>query len=348
MAARAFIAGCEGADVSPDEAAFLRDAAPWGVILFGRNVETPDQVRVLTAQIREALGRDAPIFIDQEGGRVQRFRPPHWHGFAPAADFGRLYAKDREAAEQSVILSHHLMALELAEAGVDCACAPVVDLPQPGADPVIGDRAFGDALDVVVDLARAALDGLALGGCLGVVKHIPGHGRAGADSHTALPVVDTRFEELDQTDFAAFRALADAPMAMTAHVQYSAVDSQACASVSKPVIDQVIRGAIGFDGVLMCDDLSMNALEGDLAQRCGDAIGAGCDVVLHGNGMLHGERLAGGAALRAELEVVAGNVPVLAGEALARADRALAQRRPAVDLDVLAAYDELEELMDLS
>lgn len=345
MVARAFIAGCEGTTVSSDEAAFLRDADPWGIVLFGRNVETPGQVRALTSALRDALGREAPIFIDQEGGRVQRFRPPHWHGFPAAARFGQLYARDPEMAFQAVLLSHHLMALELSEAGVDCACAPVVDVPQADADPVIGDRAFARAAQDVGALALAALDGLSLGGCLGVIKHIPGHGRATADSHTALPVVDTPLDELTQTDFAAFQTVASAPMAMTAHVVYSAVDDGQSATTSRTVIHDVIRTLIGFDGLLMCDDLSMNALSGDLKQRTRDALAAGCDVVLHGNGMLHGERLAGGEALRAELECVAAHVPELSGKPLARANAALAQRRTGVALDVSSAHDELEELL---
>lgn len=345
-APRAFIAGCEGHVLSPDEAAFLREAAPWGVILFGRNIETPDQVRRLTGEIREALGAEAPIFTDQEGGRVQRLRPPHWAGHASAATFAALDAADPERALRAATLSHHLMALELIDVGIDAPCAPVLDVIQPGADPVIGDRAFGGEPARVSALGAAALAGLARGGCLGVVKHMPGHGRADADSHIRLPRVTAALDDLTASDFAPFRALAHAPMAMTAHVVYAAVDEDRPATTSKPVIDTVIRGLIGFDGLLMCDDLSMQALSGDLRQRTRDAIAAGCDVVLHGNGMLQGERLAGGAALRAELEAVAGEAPVLSDRAKQRADAALAQRRTSVGLDVSAARAELKALME--
>ncbi len=347
MAARAFISGCEGLTVSADERAFLREADPWAVILFGRNVRDREQVRALTGELREALGRDAPILIDQEGGRVQRFKPPQWRAYPALASYGEVFGRDPQAATEATRTAHQLMALELSAAGVDVACAPVLDVPVDEADPVIGDRAFSRDPYAVATLGRAALEGLAEGGVLGVIKHIPGHGRATADSHIALPMVETSRAQLEVTDFAPFRALAFAPMAMTAHVLYTAIDDQYPATTSKTMIDEVIRGAIGFDGLLMCDDLSMQALEGDLAARTRNALAAGCDVVMHGNGMLHGERLKDGKALRQELEIVAGHSPELANDALRRADAVIAARPKANQLDESMALAQLRELLAL-
>ncbi|MGE0423230.1 MAG: beta-N-acetylhexosaminidase [Reyranellaceae bacterium] len=282
---RAVIFGCAGTALSADERAFFRDCDPLGFILFARNVETPDQVRRLVASLRDTVGRaDAPVLVDQEGGRVQRLRPPHWRLAPPAAIFGELYASEPAAAMMASRLNGRLIAADLAPLGIDVDCAPVLDLPVPGAHGVIGDRAFATSVQAVVSLGRAQADGLLAGGIIPVMKHLPGHGRARADSHFELPVVDTTRAELERTDFAPFRALADLPWAMTAHVLYRALSSNQPATTSARVVGDVIRGHIGFDGVLVSDDLSMRALGGSLAERARLSLEAGCDVALHCNG----------------------------------------------------------------
>ncbi len=342
---RACILGCEGTSVGVGERDFLREADPWAIILFGRNIQNPEQVRRLTGDLREALGRNALIFVDQEGGRVQRLKPPHWRAAPPAATFGALYASDREAAIEAVRLNHRLMAAELYDVGIDATCAPVLDLPTAAADPVIGDRALSSDPEIVAVLGRAALEGLAAGGVCGVIKHIPGHGRATADSHVALPHVEAPLFTLDHTDFAPFRALADAAlMAMTAHVAFAAVEKDQPATASRAVFTSVIRGAIGFDGLVMGDDLSMAALHGGLEARVRASLDAGCDVVMHGNGRLQGERETG-SALRAELETVAAASAVLAGDALARAQKAQAARRVPEPFDPKAGLARLNALL---
>jgi beta-N-acetylhexosaminidase len=322
----------------PDEAAFFRELSPWGFILFARNIESRDQTRRLIDDLRAAVDdADALVFVDQEGGRVQRLRPPLAARRRPAELFGALYARDPDQAVEAVKLNHRLLAHELADFGFDADCAPCVDLRHKGAHDIIGDRAFGEDPSLVAALGRAAVDGLLAGGVAPVVKHIPGHGRAKADSHLELPVVDTPVDVLEETDFAPFRALADAPMAMTAHVTYSAVDPDHCATVSHRVIETVIRGFIGFDGLLMSDDLSMKALGGTLADRARRSIEAGCDVTLHGNGALVGEPVRD---LAAELRAVAEASPELAGRAAERAAeaRAVARRVQSFDADAAEAH----------
>ncbi|MCG8441019.1 MAG: beta-N-acetylhexosaminidase, partial [Caulobacterales bacterium] len=262
MSARACILGCAGPGLTDDERAFFADAAPWGFILFARNIASPDQLRALTGELRAAVGREALIFIDQEGGRVQRLRPPHWPDRPPAGALGALHRRDAVAGLEACRLHHRLIAADLRAVGVTADCAPMVDVRRPGADPIVGDRAFSDAPEAVSALGRAALDGLTAGGVAGVVKHMPGHGRADADSHLALPHVDADAADLDAVDLAPFRTLRDAPMGMTAHVRYAAWDDRRPATTSPRVICDVIRGAIGFDGLLMTDDLSMKALDG--------------------------------------------------------------------------------------
>lgn len=315
MTARAAILGCAGPALSAEEAAFFADADPWGFIVFARNVESPEQLSALTASLREAVGRDAPVFVDQEGGRVQRLRPPHWRAAPPAALFGALYARDPEAGLAATRLNHRLLAHELRAVGLDADCAPCLDLCVKDADPIIGDRAYGADPEAVAALGRAALEGLHAGGVAGVIKHIPGHGRADVDSHEKLPVVPADAAALAQ-DTAAFRALADAEMAMTAHVVYAAWDADHPATTSSAVIAKVIRGAIGFDGLLMSDDLSMKALSGAMRARAEAAFAAGCDMALHCNGD------------RAEMEAVVAAAPRLEGEASRRADAAAAVRKP--------------------
>ncbi|MGN6412139.1 MAG: beta-N-acetylhexosaminidase [Nitrobacter sp.] len=333
MVARAFITGTSGLILTAQEREFLRDERPWGLILFKRNVDTPLQVARLVQDFRETVGdADAPVLIDQEGGRVQRLSSPHWPVYPPGAVFGALYDRDRAAGLKAARLSAQLIANDLADLGITVDCLPLADVPAPGADAVIGDRAYGTEPDKVVAIARAVTEGLELGGVLPVLKHIPGHGRATADTHLKLPVVDASKNDLEAVDFAAFKALADLPMAMTAHVVFSAIDATQPATTSATIIEQVIRGGIGFQGLLMSDDVSMNALTGSIAERTRAIVSAGCDMVLHCNGEL------------AEMRQVAAEAPVLSGEALKRAQRALAARKPPQPLDREAARAELDAL----
>ncbi len=313
----ACILGCAGPVLTREETLFFRDAQPWGFILFQRNVQDPGQLRALVEALRTTVGRpDAPVLIDQEGGRVQRLGPPHWPAYPPGRAYGELPAA---AQEEIARLGARLIAHDLAAAGINVDCLPVLDVPEPGAHNVIGDRAYAATPAGVASLGRAAAEGLISGGVLPVIKHIPGHGRAHADSHKTLPRVDAPLAELDAVDFAPFRALADMPLGMTAHVVYAAIDPDHPATTSAKVIDEVIRGAIGFDGLLMSDDLSMQALSGDFAERARASLAAGCDVVLHCNGD------------RAEMEGVLAGVGSLAGRALARADAALARLPAALE-----------------
>ncbi len=333
MTSRAFITGISGTALTPDEVAFMRDQRPWGFILFKRNVDTPAQVADLVKYLRDSVGEpDAPVLIDQEGGRVQRLSPPHWPTYPPGAVFGALYDRNREAGLEAAHLASRLIAADLTELGITVDCLPLADVPVPGADAVIGDRAYGTSPEKVADIARAVTNGLMDGGVLPVLKHIPGHGRATADSHAALPTVDTTVSELGLTDFAAFVPLADLPMAMTAHVVFSALDAAHPATTSATIIAQVIRGSIGFQGLLMSDDVSMNALQGSIAERTRAIFSAGCDMVLHCNGKLD------------EMQAVAEETPMLAELALARAQRALAARIAPKAFDRDAGRARLDEL----
>ena len=322
MPARAFITGLAGLTISANERAFLREARPWGLIVFKRNVSTPKQVAELTLSFRDILGWGAPVLVDQEGGRVQRLAPPHWPAYPPGARYGALYNREPAAGLAAARLAGHLIASDLASVGIDLNCLPLADVPVAGADPVIGDRAYGTEPGKVAVIAGAIAQGLQAGGVLPVLKHLPGHGRATADSHRRLPVVDTDRATLEKTDFAAFRPLAGLPLGMTAHVVFSAIDPVTPATTSVKMVREVIRGFIGFQGLLMSDDISMDALSGTLAERSRSALAAGCDIVLHCNGDL------------AEMSAVAGSVSDLAGEAAARADKALAQRSAPERFDV--------------
>lgn len=316
MTTRAIIVGSSGLELTADETAFIREAQPWGFILFKRNVSSPDQVRHLTASFRDLVARDdAPVLIDQEGGRVQRMGPPHWPKYPPGRAYGRLSHNDEIARRELARLGARLMAHDLRAVGINVDCVPVLDVPVPGAHDIIGDRAYGRDPESVAVLGRAASEGLLAGGVLPVIKHMPGHGRAGADSHHALPVVDAPLEALRAHDFRPFRHLADMPLAMTAHVVYTAIDPEHPATTSRLVMDTVIRGEIGFDGLVMSDDLSMQALSGTLGERAAAAFAAGCDVALHCNGVLE------------EMAAVADEAPALAGEAERRAEQALARIR---------------------
>jgi len=285
LAISAAILGCAGTALLAEEAAFFRDVKPWGFILFRRNIDSPDQVRALTAALRATVGRaDAPILIDQEGGRVARLQPPHWGQYPPGRAYGELVANDPLMAREITRLGARLIAHDLASLGINVDCVPVLDVPDPKGHEIIGDRAYGDTPEQVATLGRAAAEGLLAGGVLPIIKHIPGHGRAMADSHLELPVVKAKLAELEARDFAPFRVLSDMPMAMTAHVVYTAIDRSRPATTSKKAIKKIIRESLGFDGLLMSDDLSMKALSGDFRQRAKDSLAAGCDVILHCNG----------------------------------------------------------------
>ncbi len=313
MPTRAFIAGCSGPELTREEREFFRDADPWGFIIFRRNVVDPAQLAALTASLRDAVGRHAPVFVDQEGGRVQRLRPPHWPSYPPARSYGRLAANDPLTRREIARLGARLIAHDLKAVGIDGDCVPVLDVPVAGAHDVIGDRAYGETPDEVAVLGRAAAEGLMAGGVMPVMKHMPGHGRAGADSHLALPVVEASRAELERQDFAPFRMLTDLPAAMTAHVVYTALDPSGPGTTSRTIVRSVIRRHIGFDGLLMTDDLSMKALGGGFRQRAEAAVAAGCDIVLHCNGDM------------AEMRAVAEGAPVLRGAARRRARAALAR-----------------------
>jgi beta-N-acetylhexosaminidase len=333
MTARAFISGMSGTAISEDEAQFFRDARPWGLILFKRNIDNPAQVKALTRHFRDILGWDAPVLVDQEGGRVQRMGPPHWPVYPPGAAYAALYERDRARGLEAARLGGRLLAEDLFSVGIDVDCVPVADVPVPGADRVIGDRAFGDTPQQVAALAGAQADGLMSAGVLPVVKHLPGHGRATADSHLKLPVVETDRATLEGTDFAAFRPLSRLPLGMTAHVVFSAIDAVQPATTSAIMIRDVIRGSIGFEGLLMSDDVSMGALSGTLAERSHAALAAGCDLVLHCNGNLD------------EMRAVAAAAPMLQGQAAARAGRALALRSNRTVVDLAAARARFADLM---
>lgn len=332
--ASAFITGVEGLALSAAEASFLREVGPWGLILFRRNVESPEQVRDLVVAFRAAVGReDAPVLIDQEGGRVQRLGPPHWPIYPAGAVYAALYAADRAKGLAAARLGARLIGSDLHDLGISVDCLPLADLPVPGADQVIGDRAYGSTPDEVAEVAAEMVEGLAEAGVLPVLKHLPGHGRANADSHERLPVVAADSATLSATDFAAFKPLAHLPLGMTAHVVYAAIDPVAPATTSAKIIGDVIRGEIGFTGALMSDDVSMGALTGTIAERSRAALAAGCDLVLHCNGKL------------AEMQEVAQECPPLAGEAGRRAAAALASRRRPCEIDLAEARLRFSAMM---
>jgi len=334
----ALIVGCAGTSLTDGEVAFLQRYNPWGLIVFKRNCESPEQLKRLTTAFRDAVGRrNAPVFIDQEGGRVQRMGPPSnvWRKYPPARLYGALYERDMVTGLRAPRNVGRLMAADLIEAGVTCDCVPVLDVPQPGSHEIISDRAYAITPERVALLARAHIAGLIDGGVLPVMKHIPGHGRARVDSHVSLPVVEAPMAELNAVDFLPFAAFADAPMAMTAHVVYTDIDPAEPATLSRKVISKVIRKAIGFDGLLMTDDLSMKALGGSFTDKVKRALAAGCDIVLHCNGNM------------AEMTEVAEAAGALKGRALTRARRALKSQRKPGKFDRRAALKDLERLEKL-
>lgn len=315
------IFGCAGTELAPDEAAFFRDADPFGFILFSRNVDNPVQLRALTSDLRAAVGRDAPILIDQEGGRVQRLRSPYWREWAPPLDTVAM-ARDPIRA---MWLRTRIIAHELRGVGVDANCAPCADIATEATHTFLKNRCYGTDAAAVTAIALAVADAHLAGGVLPVMKHLPGHGRANADTHHDLPTVDASRADLHATDFAPFKALAHLPMAMTAHVIFSAYDH--LPATQSPAMIRAIRDEIGFHGLLMTDDLNMQALSGDLGQRTADAIAAGCDIALHCKGDL------------AEMQMVAAHAGAQSPQTIARAKTALAMRRTPdpVDIDALDA-----------
>lgn len=309
---KAVILGCAGKSISSDETSFYRDERPWGFILFARNIGEPNEIADLVASLRDSVGRPgAPVFIDQEGGRVQRLRPPVAPNYPAGSALGALYRSDRQAGLRAAWLMARLHAFDLLRFGINVDCLPVLDVPIEGASDVIGTRAYGKDPESVAAMGRAAAEGLMAGGVLPVMKHVPGHGRAFADSHHELPRVDVPLAELRGHDFAPFKALNDLPMAMTAHVVYTAVDPAAPATTSPKVIREIVRGEIGFDGLLISDDTSMKALSGDFPDKAAAILAAGVDIVLHCNGVM--EEMRG---------IVSKTVP-LVGRSLERAERAL-------------------------
>ena len=323
---KAFICGCKGLDLDAQERALIALHQPWGLILFKRNIGDPAQVAALVASFREIVGReDAPVLIDQEGGRVQRMGPPHWPAYPAAARFGQMaagYAAQNEAA----LLNARIMAADLAAVGINVNCTPVLDVPASDSHNIVGDRAYGANPLEVAGFGLAVCEGMLRQGVLPVIKHIPGHGRAKADSHLELPRVSATRKELEETDFKPFKMLFDTPLGMTAHVVYEAIDPDRPATTSPLVVEKIIRGHIGFRGLLMSDDLSMKALSGDFGDRARAVFAAGVDIALHCNGDW------------AETEPVAMAAPVLKGKSLKRAERALKfLKKPRQPLDLVDA-----------
>jgi beta-N-acetylhexosaminidase len=328
MAFGATILDAEGLRLTPEEKALFRAADPFGFILFARNIESPDQVRALCSDFREAVGRDCPVTIDQEGGRVQRLRPPLARQWLPPLDHAR---KAGQGAERAMYLRYRLIADELLGLGIDSNCAPLADIAGPGTHEFLKNRCYGTSRDTVVRLSRAVAQAHLDGGVLPVLKHIPGHGRATADSHHDLPRVPAEAAALQDSDFAVFRALNDLPLGMTAHLVYEALDSRP--ATLSPRVMQMIRGDIGFGGLIMTDDISMKALSGTPAEIARQSLDAGCDAVLLCNADLQTRK----AAAEAAGEMTAG--------AQARAEAALAARKPPTELDIEAAEAELSALM---
>jgi len=332
---RALVLGCAGTALSTEEAAFFRDVDPLGFILFARNCETPDQLRALVDALRACVGRaEVPVLIDQEGGRVARLGPPHWRAVSAMAVFGALARRVPGDAVEAARLNARLIAHELFALGITMDCAPVLDVPVPGAHDIIGDRAFDDDPHVVGLLGRAVCEGLLEGGVLPVIKHIPGHGRATADSHAALPVVRTGRLILEESDFVPFRMLNDMPWAMTAHVLYPGLDADRPATVSPSILTDIVRDEIGFEGVVISDDISMAALAGAPGERAAAALAAGCDVVLHCNGDM------------AEMRDIAAAAGAMSVEAQARFAHGEAMRDIAPEeIDVAWATARLDALL---
>ncbi len=323
----ACIFGCDGLRLTLAEKQFYKTANPWGFILFARNISDPDQIRALTSELRDSVGRNAPILIDQEGGRVQRLRGPNWAEWAPPLE-QVMHAQ----SSQSIYLRYRIIAAELYALGIDVNCAPMLDIATHDSHEIIENRCFGRDAATVTEMGRAAANGLLAGGVLPIIKHIPGHGRANMDSHFDLPVLTTDYASLVSNDFIPFKELSDLPMAMTAHITYTDIDPDNCATQSSKVI-ATIRTDIGFDGLIMTDDLSMKALKGSLTERSNASVKAGCDIILHCNGNLD------------EMHEIAQASPNLAGIALSRADAALGWRQKPDEFDIDAAKQQFHTMM---
>ncbi|MGC8202705.1 beta-N-acetylhexosaminidase [Aliiroseovarius sp. PTFE2010] len=329
MGQGAYILGCSGLSLTPAERAFFAQSNPWGFILFARNIDTPDQVRALVSDLRDVVGWRAPVLIDQEGGRVQRLSHPHWRRYLPPLEQVEMSGDN---AARSMWIRSALIADEMADLGLDVDCAPCADIAGAGTHPFLRNRCYGSDVATVVSMSQAVVDGMAARGVQPVLKHIPGHGRATADSHRELPRVSASADALRATDFAAFKALNDLPMAMTAHVVYEAFDPDRCATQS-PTMVGLIRHEIGFDGLLMSDDVSMQALSGTIGARTTGSISAGCDMVLHCNGDV------------GEMEQVAAAAGMMSSPAQARADAVIAARPTPAPLDISALEAELQALV---
>jgi beta-N-acetylhexosaminidase len=333
VAPHAVVFGCEGLKLSAAEASFFRTADPVGFILFQRNCADPEQVRALTAALRDCTGRaDTFVLIDQEGGRVQRLKPPHWRRRPAMRAFGTLHAEQPQKAVRLAWALARAMAADLHDLGITVDCAPVLDRAVNETHDAIGDRSAGSAVAAIAALGNAQIEGFLAGGVLPMIKHVPGHGRAQKDSHHELPVADASAGVLEATDFAPFRRLNHSPFAMTGHVVFPAIDPDAPATLSAKVVSEVIRGAIGFDGCLLTDDVSMKALTGGIDSRARRALAAGCDVVLHCNGKM------------AEMEAAAGAVPRLDGDALRRVVAAQRMLKPPKPVDIAALEEELAQM----
>lgn len=331
---KAMILGCSGLTLTGDEIALYKAERPWGFILFGRNIGDAQQITDLVAAMRDAVGRpDAPVLIDQEGGRVQRIRPPLLQSYPNAQALGEIYLRDREQGLRAAWLMSRLHGFDLMKFGINVDCLPVLDVPVEGASNVIGNRAYGFDPKLVSEMGQAAADGLKAGGMLPVMKHMPGHGRGMVDLHHELPVVDVPLDELDAHDFVPFRALKKELMAMSAHLVFNAADPERPATTSKKVIEEIIRGRIGFDGLLMSDDSSMNALKGTLGERAANIVAGGCDIVLHCNGVM------------SEMLEVVKEVPVLSGRSLERAKAVEAGFPSADGADEAALREEFNAML---
>ncbi|HVK92261.1 MAG TPA: beta-N-acetylhexosaminidase [Mycoplana sp.] len=332
---KSFISGCKGLTLTDDEKAFFRDERPWGFILFGRNVGEPAQVADLTAALRDTVGGDPriPVLIDQEGGRVQRVKPPYVPQYPNAAALGAIYRQDEAKGLRAAWLMSRLFAFDLSRLGVNVDCLPVLDVAVPGVHDVIGNRAYGQEPEIVAAMGRAASEGLKAGGLLPVMKHMPGHGRTMVDSHHDLPVVNAPVAELEAIDFVPFRRMKDELMAMSAHIVFTDIDKDNPATTSPTVVRDIIRGHIGFDGLLMSDDVSMNALRGDIATRARGIVEAGLDLVLHCHGIMD------------EMIAVAETVPPLVGDSRRRADAVMAGFPEADGADEQVLREEFDTLI---
>ncbi|WP_434051969.1 MAG: beta-N-acetylhexosaminidase [Roseibium sp.] len=334
---KAFVSGCAGVKLTQDEIAFFREADPWGLILFARNVDTQDQIRALTSAFRDAVGRqNAPVLVDQEGGRVQRLKPPNWPKYPAPKLYGDLFRSDPGKGERAAWLGARLIASDLVEVGITIDCLPCLDVRFPDTVDAIGDRALSADPEIVTRLGQAMIDGASEGGVLPVIKHIPGHGRARVDSHLELPRVEADLVALKSVDFRPFKALSGVSLGMTAHIIYTEIDPDTAGTQSTKVIQDVIRKEIGFAGCLMSDDISMKALGGDYVERSRKIIDAGCDIVLHCNGEM------------SEMVAVAEAVPDLSGESARRCETALnGLKPPEPGFDIAAARDEYREITGL-